>query len=129
MNNFPTQMHEIISLVDKINPVDYAKTRNYSSGHISRLGPYISRGVITPRWIYHRIRTQGYSAKECFKFLQELTWREYYQGCWEALGDKLFDDLKPFGILEFVRSGRVAINKPMKTLSSVVEQLEKLKKN
>jgi acetolactate synthase-1/3 small subunit len=38
---------------------------------------------------------------------------------------KLFDDLKPFGILEFVRSGRVAINKPMKTLSSVVEQLEK----
>jgi|TARA_B110000259_G_scaffold156942_1_gene178667 acetolactate synthase-1/3 small subunit len=42
---------------------------------------------------------------------------------------KLFDDLKPFGILEFVRSGRVAINKPMKTLSSVVEQLEKLKKN
>ncbi len=94
MNNFPTQMHEIISLVDKINPVDYAKTRNYSSGHISRLGPYISRGVITPSWIYHRVRTQGFSAKECFKFLQELTWREYYQSCWEVLGDKLFDDLK-----------------------------------
>ena len=42
---------------------------------------------------------------------------------------QLFDDLKPFGILEFVRSGRVAITKPMKTLSSIVEQLEKLVKN
>jgi len=42
---------------------------------------------------------------------------------------QLFDDLKPFGILEFVRSGRVAITKPMKTLSSIVEQLEELVKN
>ena len=28
----------------------------------------------------------------------------------------LFNELKPFGLLEFVRSGRVAISKPMKTL-------------
>ena len=40
----------------------------------------------------------------------------------------LFDDLKPFGILEFVRSGRVAITKPMRTLSSIVDQLEELVK-
>jgi len=42
---------------------------------------------------------------------------------------QLFDDLQPFGILEFVRSGRVAITKPMKTLSSIVDQLEKLVQN
>ena len=29
---------------------------------------------------------------------------------------ELFTELKPFGLLEFVRSGRVAISKPMKTL-------------
>lgn len=28
----------------------------------------------------------------------------------------LFNELKPYGLLEFVRSGRVAITKPMKTL-------------
>ena len=36
----------------------------------------------------------------------------------------LFDELEPYGMLEFVRSGRVAITKPMKTLKSIVEELE-----
>jgi acetolactate synthase-1/3 small subunit len=35
----------------------------------------------------------------------------------------LFDELAPFGILEFVRSGRVAITKPMRTLTSIVNEL------
>ena len=38
----------------------------------------------------------------------------------------LFDQLEPYGMLEFVRSGRVAITKPMKTLKSIVEELEKV---
>ena len=41
----------------------------------------------------------------------------------------LFNELKPFGLLEFVRSGRVAISKPMKTLTSYLEELEELSKN
>ncbi len=36
----------------------------------------------------------------------------------------LFDELESFGILEFVRSGRVAITKPMRTLTSIVNELE-----
>ena len=38
----------------------------------------------------------------------------------------LFDELEPYGMLEFVRSGRVAITKPMKTLKSIVEELENI---
>lgn len=36
----------------------------------------------------------------------------------------LFEELKPFGMLEFVRSGRIAITKPMRTLTSIVQELE-----
>lgn len=41
----------------------------------------------------------------------------------------LFNELKPFGLLEFVRSGRVAISKPMKTLEQHIEDMneEKIK--
>ena len=36
---------------------------------------------------------------------------------------ELFEKLKPFGILEFVRSGRVAIAKPMPNLHSYLEEV------
>ncbi|MDX1902756.1 MAG: acetolactate synthase small subunit [Thermonemataceae bacterium] len=36
----------------------------------------------------------------------------------------LFEKLKPFGILEFARSGRVAVSKPMKELSTYLKELE-----
>lgn len=36
----------------------------------------------------------------------------------------LFEKLKPFGMLEFARSGRVAVTKPMKELSTYLEELE-----
>jgi len=36
----------------------------------------------------------------------------------------LFEELSPYGILEFVRSGRVAITKPMKELREYVNELE-----
>jgi acetolactate synthase-1/3 small subunit len=37
---------------------------------------------------------------------------------------QLFEELNVFGVLEFVRSGRVAISKPMKTLESYLIELE-----
>lgn len=38
----------------------------------------------------------------------------------------LFEKLKPFGILEFARSGRVAVTKPMKEFSAYLKELEQL---
>jgi acetolactate synthase-1/3 small subunit len=35
----------------------------------------------------------------------------------------LFSDLKPFGVLEFAKSGRVAISKPMKTLEDYLKEM------
>jgi acetolactate synthase I/III small subunit len=40
----------------------------------------------------------------------------------------LFEELQPFGMLEFSRSGRIAITKPMKTLETIIKELEESKK-
>ena len=37
-----------------------------------------------------------------------------------------FEALKPIGVLEFARSGRVSITKPMKELATYLNELEKL---
>lgn len=37
---------------------------------------------------------------------------------------EVFDELQPLGVLEFVRSGRVAISKPMKELKDYLKELE-----
>lgn len=37
---------------------------------------------------------------------------------------QLFDDLNPYGLLEFVRSGRVAISKPMKEFRDYMYEVE-----
>lgn len=39
---------------------------------------------------------------------------------------ELFEKLKPYGVLSFVRSGRVSIAKPMEKLTSYLEKLDKL---
>ncbi|MBL6447328.1 acetolactate synthase small subunit [Fulvivirga sp. 29W222] len=37
---------------------------------------------------------------------------------------ELLRELQPFGVLEFARSGRVAVSKPMKKLSSYLKEME-----
>lgn len=37
---------------------------------------------------------------------------------------EIYNKLKPYGLLEFVRSGKVAITKPMKSLHSFIKEME-----
>ena len=43
---------------------------------------------------------------------------------YKAETQALLEKLKPFGILEFARSGRVAVSKSMKELSTYLKELE-----
>ena len=84
---------EIISLVDSIDVIKYAKTRNHLTGAISRISPYLTRGVITLPEVRDRILLR-YTQDQASKFLQELAWREYFQKVWLTQGDKIFLDLR-----------------------------------
>jgi deoxyribodipyrimidine photo-lyase len=94
MLRFPTAYNEIIQRISQLDPVKYQTTRNYVDGAISYLSPYVSRGVISTSHIYSEILKQGYSLESIEKFIQELTWRDYWQQIWIAKGDDINNDLK-----------------------------------
>jgi len=93
-HSFPlVTYNDIISSIESINPIHYAKSRNYLTGAVSYLSPYIARGVISLPLVAKTV-LKKYTRFEAEKFLQELAWREYFQRVWQAKGDAIFSDLK-----------------------------------
>ena len=66
-----TKYSEIIKLLENIHPEKYAKDRNYVDGSVSRLSPYISRGVISTNEIFDYLVYMGYKFNSFQKFLQD----------------------------------------------------------
>ncbi len=89
-----TKIEEILGQIEGIDPVEYGRTRNFLNGAVTRLSPYISRGVISTKHILDSVLQKGYKFYEYERFAQELAWREYFQNVWLATGDELDDDLK-----------------------------------
>ncbi|MBU3745359.1 MAG: deoxyribodipyrimidine photolyase, partial [Sediminibacterium sp.] len=93
MEVFPTDWDAIQERVDSIDPIRYGSSRNYIKGAVSRLSPYIARGVLSLPDIKNQL-LQKYSIQQAKPFLQQLAWREYFQRVWWELGDKILDDIK-----------------------------------
>ena len=80
-------------MIDSIDPLAYAKTRNQLDGAVTKLSPYITRGVITLPAVRNRLLAK-HAAADCAKLIQELAWREYFQEVWWNKGDDIFSDLR-----------------------------------
>jgi deoxyribodipyrimidine photo-lyase len=91
---FTTDYNEIIALIQEIDPIDYGKTRNYLHGAVTKLSPYISRGVISTKQVAKAILDKGYKPFEVESFLKELAWRDYFQQVWIAKQTEIDKDLK-----------------------------------
>jgi len=91
---FPTQYEAILGKIDQLDPVEYGKTRNYLDGQVTRLSPYISRGVISVKQVLDQVLARGYDPREISPFIKELAWREYFQRTWQVLEDDMFDDIR-----------------------------------
>jgi len=92
--NFPTDYASILERITTIDPINYAKTRNFLNGQITYLSPYISRGVISVKQILDSILNKGYPIQAAEKLIQELAWREYYQRVWQSKNNLIWEDLK-----------------------------------
>ena len=76
MQLFTTKYDQILKKVDSINPVKYAVTRNFKNGHVTKLSPYISRGVISTKFIYEKLVEKGFNKKMGARPLQRVIDKE-----------------------------------------------------
>ena len=91
---FPTTYTEILQRIRAIDPVKYSSTRNYINGQVTFLSPYISRGMISTKFILSEVLKKGYKPAQIEKFIQELAWRDYWQQVWVSKGTAINTDLK-----------------------------------
>ncbi len=91
---FPTDYSSILKRIMDIDPGKYAKTRNFLTGAVTYLSPYISRGVISTRQVYESLKAKGYTLYQMEKMVSELAWRDFFQRVWQAKGDAMFEDLR-----------------------------------
>jgi len=89
-----TNYPDILTQIEAIDPVAYDKTRNFTDGAVTRLSPYISRGVISGRQIISSLKQRGFQPPEMMTLLRELSWREYNQRVWQARGAEIDFDLE-----------------------------------
>ncbi len=93
MIHFPVKYNEILALLDQVDVINYGISRNYFNGAVSRLSPYLSRGVITLPQVKKRI-LERFTFEESYRFVFELAWREYFQRTWWKYQDEILKDLK-----------------------------------
>ena len=76
---FATDYKTILEKLDQIDPLNYAKTRNFVNGAVTYLSPYISRGVISTKQVLSHVLAKGYKIHAIESFVKELCWRDYFQ--------------------------------------------------
>jgi deoxyribodipyrimidine photo-lyase len=91
---FETSIESITSKIRNVDPIRYAATRNFIDGGVTRLSPYISRGVISTRMVFLEILKRGVTAVQAQKMIQELMWRDYYQRVWMFKMDSISKSLR-----------------------------------
>ena len=84
----------LIKSIQAIDPIAYAKTRNYTHGSVTKLSAYIARGVIDTSLVLDTLMQEGYSFNEVRGFAQQLAWRDFFQRVWQQQLTAIDSDLK-----------------------------------
>lgn len=122
---FPTNYKDIVTRIESINPIEYAKTRNYTNGEVTHLSPYLTHGVISTYEIMKHVLTK-YTTAQSKKLIQELCWREYFQSVYRSNEVDIWTDIRfeqpyvrHYGIpqqMEEINTGITAIDNALKQL-------------
>ena len=75
IKNIETSFKKIFQDFEEIDLKKYGQTRNYINGNVTKLSPYISRGLISTKTVFNNLINRNINPKNVIKFIQELAWR------------------------------------------------------
>jgi deoxyribodipyrimidine photo-lyase len=91
-----TPRDQALQLLSRIDPAGYSKLRNFLSGPVTRLSPYLRHGILTLAEVRDHLRQITRNRPwEANRLLQELAWRDYFQRLHHLLGNQIWTDLEP----------------------------------
>lgn len=79
-----------------IDPVGYARSRNFLNGAVTRLSPYLRHGVLTLAEVRDHALSRVRKAEDAEKFVNELGWRDYWQRLYTVLGEGIWSDREAY---------------------------------
>jgi deoxyribodipyrimidine photo-lyase len=82
--------------LEKVDPVAYAKTRNFLTGDVTKLSPYIRHGVLSLREIREYILQRVKNPDDANKLINELAWRDYWQRLYIKLGNGIWENQEEY---------------------------------
>ncbi|MBW4505575.1 MAG: deoxyribodipyrimidine photo-lyase [Scytonematopsis contorta HA4267-MV1] len=83
-------------VLQKVDPVKYAKSRNFFTGAITRLSPYIRYGVLSLKEVRNYALSKVQNQDQATKLVNELGWRDYWQRLYIKLGEGIWKDQEPY---------------------------------
>jgi deoxyribodipyrimidine photo-lyase len=83
-------------VLQKINPVDYARSRNFLNGAVTYLSAYIRYGVLSLAEVRDAVLKSIPDTEADNKLITELAWRDYWQRLYVVLGDRIWQDQEPY---------------------------------
>ena len=82
--------------LDEMDPLRYARTRNFLDGAVTGLSPYIRHNVITLDAVRNEALGRCERPAQIEKFIQELAWRDYWQRIYWRYPERIWHDIEPY---------------------------------
>ncbi len=79
-----------------IDPINYARTRNFGDGNVTKLSPYIHHGVMSLNEARNYALTKCSEPLQITKFIQELAWRDFWQRILSSHPQWAWEDIEPY---------------------------------
>ncbi len=83
-----------LARIARVQPADYARTRNHLEGAVTGLSPYLTHGLVTLHDVLAGVLEREPLAIG-HKLVFELGWREFFRHVWAHAGDDILNSLHP----------------------------------